>query len=111
MKASERARLIGRDFAGVLPRAHAAVAGSDDWKPLSQRGARQFGEVVLDEVALSGMTLTAPPPKLERTIEACEVAATELSGLGVVEANAEPEPVAGQVHSATSDRSTDVRDS
>ena len=93
MKASERARLIGRDFAGVLPRAHAAVAGSDDWKPLSQRGVRQLGEVVLDEVALSGMTLTAPPPKLERTIEACGVAATELSGLSVVEANAEPDPL------------------
>ena len=93
MKASERARLIGRDFAGVLPRAHAAVASSDDWKPLSQRGARQLGEVVLDEVALSGMTLTAPPPKLERTIEACGAAATELSGLSVAEANAEPDPL------------------
>ena len=91
MKASERARLIGRDFAGVLPRARAAVAGSDDWKPLSQRGARQLGEVVLDELALSGMTLTAPPPKLERTVEACATAATELSKLSVAEANAEPE--------------------
>ena len=48
MKASERARLIGRDFAGVVPRAHAAVASSEDWKPVSQRGARQLGEVVLD---------------------------------------------------------------
>ncbi len=75
MRASERARLIGRDFAGVLPRAHAAVASSDDWKPLSQRGARQLGEVVLDELALSGMTLTAPPPKLERTVDACAAAA------------------------------------
>ena len=75
MKASERARLIGRDFAGVLPRAHAAVASSDDWNPLSQRGARQLGEVVLDELALSGMTLTAPPPKLERTVDACAAAA------------------------------------
>ncbi|MCV7300593.1 alpha/beta hydrolase [Mycobacterium barrassiae] len=93
MKASERARIIGRDFAGVLPRAHAAAAGSDDWKPVSRRGARQLGEVVLDELALSGMTLTAPPPKLERTVDACTAAADELSGLTVVEANAEPEPL------------------
>lgn len=93
MKASERARLIGRDFAGVLPRAHAAVAGSDDWKPVSQRGARQLGEVVLDELALSGMTLTAPPPKLERTVDACAPAASELAGLSVADANSVPEPL------------------
>lgn len=93
MKESERARLIGRDIAGVLPRAHAAVAGSDDWKPLSQRGARQLGEVVLDELALSGMTLTAAPPKLERSIEDCSAAADELFGLGVAAANVEPEPL------------------
>ena len=80
MRASERARLIGRDFAGVLPRAHAAVASSDDWKPVSPRGARQLGEVVLDELALSGMTLTAPPPKLERTVDACAAAAKNCRG-------------------------------
>jgi pimeloyl-ACP methyl ester carboxylesterase len=93
MRASERVRVIGRDFAGVLPRAHAAVACADDWKPMSPNGARKFGEVVLDELALSGMTLTAPPPKLERSIEACEAAAEELSELGVAGANAEPEPL------------------
>ena len=69
MKTSERAYRIGRDFAGVLPRAHAALRSSGDWKPLSPIGARQLGEVVLDELALSGMTLTAPPPRLERTLE------------------------------------------
>ena len=52
---------------GVLPRAHAALRSSGDWNPLSPSGARQLGEVVLDELALSGMTLTAPPPRLERT--------------------------------------------
>ena len=93
MRASERAWLIGRDFAGVLPRARAALASSEDWKPVSQRGVRQLGEVALDELALSGMTLTAPPPKLERTFDACVVAANELSGLGVAGANAEPEPL------------------
>ncbi len=93
MKASERAYRIGRDFAGVLPRAHAALRSSGDWKPLSPIGARQLGEVMLDELALSGMTLTAPPPKLERSLESCEAAAEELSALGVERAHTDPEPL------------------
>jgi len=51
-----------------------------------------LGEVVMDELALSGMTLTAPPPKLERTVQSCTAAAEELSTLGVG-AHAEPEPL------------------
>ncbi len=94
MKTSERAYLAGRDFAGVLPRAHAALRSSGDWNPLSPTGARQLGEVVLDELALSGMTLSAPPPRLERTVASCEAAAEELSELGVERAHASPEPLA-----------------
>ena len=93
MRASERAWLIGRDFAGTLPRSHAALAASGDWNPVSPRGIRRLGEVVCDELALSGMTLTAPPPKLERTPGSCVAAAEELSTLGVDGANVEPEPV------------------
>ena len=93
MDISERAYRVGRDFAGVLPRAHAALRGSGDWKPLTPTGARQLGEVVLDELALSGMTLTAPPPKLERTVTSCEAAAAELSALGVERAHADPAPL------------------
>ena len=85
-------RRIGEDFAGVLPRAHAALR-SDGWNPLEPSGIRLFGEVVMDEVALSGMTLTAPPPRLERSAESCAAAAEELSTLGVAAANAEPEPL------------------
>ena len=93
MKTSERLWLTGRDFAGVLPRAHAALRESGDWKPLSPIGARQLGEVLLDELALSGMTLTAPPPRLERSLDSCTAAAEELSALGVERAHAEPEPL------------------
>ncbi|RDH79480.1 alpha/beta hydrolase [Mycolicibacterium moriokaense] len=93
MKTSERAYRIGRDFAGVLPRAHAALRSSGDWDPLSPNGARALGEVVLDELALSGMTLTAPPPKLERTVASCEAAAQELAALGVQRAHVAPEPL------------------
>ncbi|KXW71810.1 esterase [Mycolicibacterium phlei DSM 43072] len=90
MRTAERAYRIGRDFAGVVPRAHAAVR-TPGWNPLSPNGARQFGEVVLDELALSGMTLTAPPPRLERTEASCAAVAAELAGLGVDGVHAEPE--------------------
>jgi hypothetical protein len=92
VKAAERAWRIGRDFAGVLPRAYRAVAESADWTPLSPNGARQFGEVVLDELALTGFTVTASPPTPERSAQSCAAAAEELSALGVA-ANAEPEPL------------------
>jgi len=83
---------MGRDVAGVLPRAHTALR-PDGWNPLSSSGIRLLGEVVMDELALSGMTLTAPPPKLERSVESCAAAADELSTLGVSGAHAEPEPL------------------
>jgi pimeloyl-ACP methyl ester carboxylesterase len=86
MRVTERVFRIGRDFAGVIPRAHAAVSG-DDWN------LRQFGEVALDELALSGMTLTAPPPKLERSVESCAAAVDELSRLGLQGAHSSPDPL------------------
>jgi pimeloyl-ACP methyl ester carboxylesterase len=92
METSERAWRIGRDFAGVLPRALSALR-SDGWDPLSPSGIRVLGEVTMDEVALSGMTLTAPPPKLKRSVESCVGAADELSTLGVAHAHAEPAPL------------------
>ena len=46
----------------------------------------------MDEAALTGMTLTASPPTLERSEEACAAAADELSALGAC-AHARPEPL------------------
>jgi pimeloyl-ACP methyl ester carboxylesterase len=46
----------------------------------------------MDEAALTGMTLTAPPPKLERSEQACAAAADELSALGMG-AHADPDPL------------------
>lgn len=93
MKVTERAYRIGRDFAGIVPRAHAAVSESNDWNALSPMGARVFGEVVADELALTSFTLTAPPPKSARTAASCEAAVEELSALGVAGANTEPDPL------------------
>jgi pimeloyl-ACP methyl ester carboxylesterase len=91
MKTTERAWRIGSDVAGVLPRAHAALR-SEGWNPLSPRGLRLLAEVVMDEAALTGMTLTAPPPKLERSEQACAAAADELSALGI-NAHTDPKPL------------------
>lgn len=93
MRAAERAWRIAADFAGVLPRAHSALTGCGDWNALSLSGARQLGEVVLDELALTGLTLTAPPPRLERTIESCADIGAQLAGLSVTDAHTEPNPL------------------
>ncbi|KWX69230.1 esterase [Mycobacterium sp. NAZ190054] len=93
MRVTERIRRIAGDFAGVMPRAHSAVTADAGWNPLSLTGVRQFGEVVLDELALTGMTLTAPPPALERPVQSCTAAAAELSSLGVGGANVDPDPL------------------
>lgn len=93
MKTTERVWRIGTDFAGVLPRAHRAVTESGSWNPLLWRDVRQLGEVALDELALTGMTLTAPPPMLERSAGSCAPAASEVAALGVAGANAAPDPV------------------
>ena len=49
-------------------------------------------DATLDELALTGMTLTAPPPMLERSAGSCAPAASEVAALGVVGAsNAMPQ--------------------
>lgn len=93
MKLIERLWHIAGEFAGVLPRTHAALEESGDWNALSWSGVRQFGEVALDELALTGFTVTAAPPTLERTLESCSAAVDELGSLGVAGANVEPDPL------------------
>lgn len=93
MRVTERIWRTGSDFAGLLPRVYAAVAADGDWNPLSPSGIRRFGEVALDELALTGMTLTAAPPKLERSVDSCADAEAELSSRGVAGAHADPEPL------------------
>lgn len=93
MRPAERIWRISRDFAGILPRAHAAVADGNNWRPWSVRDLGQLGEVALDELALTAMTLTAPPPKVMRSPESCAAAGAELAALGVAGANAEPPPL------------------
>ncbi|WP_118915513.1 PHB depolymerase family esterase [Mycobacterium shigaense] len=85
---------ITRELGMVVPRTVAGLNESTGWVPASLRGVRQFGEVMLDELALSGFSLLGgnlsdhlrPPSE-------CEPAAEELSRLGIDGAHADPVPL------------------
>lgn len=81
--------MIARELGGVLPRSVSALRG--DWNPLSLDGMRQLGEVALDELVVTGMTLTGPPPQLPRPLSAYEGAAEELAALGIDGTHIAPE--------------------
>ncbi|BBY16896.1 alpha/beta hydrolase [Mycolicibacterium litorale] len=92
MSSLDRVRRTVADVAGVLPRAHREVARSGR-AVFSPNGIRRLGEVALDEMALTGMTLTGPGPALVRSTDACGAAAEELAALGIERAHAEPTPL------------------
>ena len=48
--------------------------------------------MLLDELALTGLTLTAPPPRLERSVASCAEIGAELAP-NLAEAHSEPEPL------------------
>jgi hypothetical protein len=75
----------------LLPRSIDGLRQSADWHAASPRGARQLGEVILDELTLTGMTLLAPVPVLARPLSGCLPAAEELSGLGIDGAHTAPD--------------------
>ncbi len=89
-----RTREVARDFAMVLPRTAAGLRESTGWNPVSPRGARQFGEVMLDELVLCGFSLLGGnlTEKVRPLVE-CEAAAEELSQLGIDGAHADPKPL------------------
>ncbi len=81
------------ELGGVVPRSVGALNGSGDWNWLSRAGLRQLGEVALDELVVTGMTLTGPPPQLPRPLAAYECAAEELGALGIDRAHQKPAPL------------------
>jgi hypothetical protein len=94
MNPVERAWRITLDFTGVLRRAESALNTSGDWNPLSPRGLRQLGEVMFDELALTGIAAQATrQPTLRRSVGSCAAAAEELPALSIACAHAEPEPL------------------
>lgn len=77
----------------LAPRTVAGLRESTGWAPLSPRGARQFGEAMLDELVLSAFSLLGGSPAAMRPLDACTAAAEELSSLGIDRAHADPKPL------------------
>ena len=50
-------RDVVRELGMVVPRTVAGLNESTGWAPATPRGVRQFGEVMLDELVLSGFSL------------------------------------------------------
>src|ERR1700722_21029655 len=87
-------RELGRELGMVLPRRVAVLSESTGWIPASPRGVRQFGEVMLDELVLSGFSLLGGNlTKDVRPLSACAPAAEQLSALGIDGAHAAPKPL------------------
>ena len=91
----------------MLPRTVAGLNESTGWNPASPRGVRQFGEVMLDELVLSGFSLLGESPSTVRSPDACGAAADELSALGIDGAHADPQPL--QVETINSRRIAGLR--
>ncbi|OBF25878.1 hypothetical protein A5724_03990 [Mycobacterium sp. ACS1612] len=87
----ERVWAAGHEFTGLPPETNSALR-FEDWNPLSRNGARVLGEVLLDEMALTGMKLAAPPPKPECSEQACAATADEPAALSTG-AHGDPEPL------------------
>ena len=77
----------------LLPRTLAGLNESTGWAPATPRGVRQFGEVMLDELVLSGFSLMDRSPVAARPLSEYAAAAEELSALGIDGAHTEPEPL------------------
>ncbi|OBI81771.1 PHB depolymerase family esterase [Mycobacterium sp. 1245805.9] len=84
---------LAREAGMLVPRTLTGLHESSGWVPASPRGVRQFGEVLLDELVLSGFSLLAGGPPEMRPVNACSAAAEELSALGIDGAHADPKPL------------------
>lgn len=94
MAVTTRALNISRELARVLPRAVSGISESTGWSALSPRGIRQFSEVVMDELVLTGFSLLADDVTTAvRPLSACAAAAEELSALGIDRAHQDPQPL------------------
>src|SRR6201996_2245957 len=92
---AKRSLDITRELGMVLPRTVAGLNESTGWVPATPRGVRQFGEVMLDELVLSGFSLLDRGPAAVRPLSECAAAAEALWALGIDGARADPEPLRG----------------
>jgi pimeloyl-ACP methyl ester carboxylesterase len=93
MSAGGHALRMAREMTGLPPRAVTTLRASGEGNALSVNGMRQLGEVALDEVVVTGMTLMAPPPAIHTSPDVYAGVADELTALGAEGAYTEPEPL------------------
>src|SRR6201995_4513219 len=86
-------RDVVRELGMVVPRTVAGLSESTGWAPATPRGVRQFGEVMLDELVLSGVSLLDRGPAAVRPLSEWAGAAGGVWGLGIDGAHADPEPL------------------
>lgn len=92
-RAPDIARDLSREMTRVVPRTLAGLNESTGWAPASPRGVRQFGEVMLDELVLSGFSVLGGRPAALRPLSECAAAAEELSALSIDRAHSDPAPL------------------
>src|ERR1700721_4109341 len=85
-------RDVVRELGMVVPRTVAGLNESTGWAPATPRGVRQFGEVMLDELVLSGFSLLDRGPAAVRPLSEWAAAAGELSALGIDRGQSAPPP-------------------
>ncbi|CAJ1496134.1 alpha/beta fold hydrolase [[Mycobacterium] burgundiense] len=93
MRPQERLTTIVRELARVLPRSVAVLSDAEGPSTLSPRGLRQLGEVALDELVVTGMTLTAAPPGVPAGVSSYAATAAELTALGRADSYLKPNPL------------------
>lgn len=93
MRPQERLQQIAREMGAVVPRSRKLLSDGGRWNGWSGRGIRQLGEVALDELVVTGMTLTAPPPVVQTDVSMYAEAAAALAELDRAEAYPEPDPL------------------
>ncbi|BDB43740.1 MULTISPECIES: PHB depolymerase family esterase [Mycobacterium] len=85
---------VTREVGMLLPRTVAGVRAGSQADGPGPCGVRQFGEVLLDELVLTGFSvLGGGGPVTVRSPAACVAAAEELSALGLDGAYADPAPL------------------
>lgn len=92
MNGADRTLFMIRELGLVMPRSVNALVGSAGWSPTSPSAIRVFGEVMLDELVLTGMSLMGGRGgDSHGPADTYASAAEELSALGLA-AHTDPEP-------------------
>ena len=94
-------RELARELGMLLPRTVAGLNESTGWVPASPRGVRQFGEVMLDELVLSGFSLLGGEPRSDAAAGRVHRGGRGIVGAGHRRRARRAKTVAGDLDTAT----------